>query len=908
GNSLIIIAECDGKSYLYSWYRDGGLITENSSKTLSIKDGGSYYVTITNENGCSVGSDTIILKRIDKPMPWIKCNNSLIENDTVVKLCSGERVILKAGGGDSIVWRKDGAFISHFQDTLSIDLPGIYDALTINAGICYNNTKSVKIETIKDSIYFSKDTLRFLIKSEEQFNEQIVSFLNKSDDTLSLDSSDIYLPQSYTIISPDFPAIIDPDKSIDLTIRSNQKAAGISYDSMTIKKRCGGLEKLFLITEKEHGRLQSDGPKYIFPPKVSCDTSESIIYIKLYNSGNDSINNISCKAANPFYTDSAIFPLHLAPLDSSRVPVYLKYIGEGILNELLMIEYATGGITDSLFVTLEAQSALPHFRIKIDKDDFGILSECTDSISGTIKMLNDGIFPIEIKEQSLSKDFQLINLPVLINPDDSVELNYVYFTKRFGKNIDSIQINAEPCGISELFTLAYIKDSVSNNSDKNVVDFGAVKWCGSLVILRDTVQLYIKSLFDLSASLEKYGQCGDLSVEIQNSQKLKDTNLVLIEYNPSVDGKFDCGANITITPCGRTFTIQIIGERVTPSFTIMNNLIDFGMVKIGDSKADSVEIFNNSTVSIQIDSVTTDNTKFKIIDSSSLPYLLSAGNSLWLHINYSPDDEADDTAKVTVHSSKPCLITKSFICTGRGNKIVDKLEFLIDNFTAEEGEVFSIPLIIKYGSGTTDFSKIESIRFNVNYLTEILSFIDAKCMNKQIYSNSFDFSENVIGKVRFNISNLNESGLNEELLLSLRFEALTGIISGSEITIDSIIVQPDNAEFTTKNGVVIVKHKCGNRPPIDISGTFEISVSNTFITENIININFAVSSEDYTTLELLDIYGSKAECLLSDRLNPGEYSISYNTFRVSSGLYFLVLKSGNFSKSKKIYIIKGSRE
>ncbi len=49
----------DGKNFHYQWYQDGNAIAGNDNDSLTINQGGSYYVIATNSGGCSTTSDAV---------------------------------------------------------------------------------------------------------------------------------------------------------------------------------------------------------------------------------------------------------------------------------------------------------------------------------------------------------------------------------------------------------------------------------------------------------------------------------------------------------------------------------------------------------------------------------------------------------------------------------------------------------------------------------------------------------------------------------------------------------------------------------------------------------------------------------------------------------------------------------
>jgi hypothetical protein len=69
-------------------------------------------------------------------------------------------------------------------------------------------------------------------------------------------------------------------------------------------------------------------------------------------------------------------------------------------------------------------------------------------------------------------------------------------------------------------------------------------------------------------------------------------------------------------------------------------------------------------------------------------------------------------------------------------------------------------------------------------------------------------------------------------------------------------------------------------------------------------IEFDIKENDYYKLCIYDVLGRMIEEVISNYLEPGSYKINYNAGNLSSGIYFYVLSSVNYSLTKKFTLIK----
>ena len=73
---------------------------------------------------------------------------------------------------------------------------------------------------------------------------------------------------------------------------------------------------------------------------------------------------------------------------------------------------------------------------------------------------------------------------------------------------------------------------------------------------------------------------------------------------------------------------------------------------------------------------------------------------------------------------------------------------------------------------------------------------------------------------------------------------------------------------------------------------------------SITKIPFNIPFNTFINISLYDIKGSFIKQIVSDNYSPGHYIVEFNAERLSSGLYFYVLKTKNYISSKKFLLIK----
>ena len=71
-----------------------------------------------------------------------------------------------------------------------------------------------------------------------------------------------------------------------------------------------------------------------------------------------------------------------------------------------------------------------------------------------------------------------------------------------------------------------------------------------------------------------------------------------------------------------------------------------------------------------------------------------------------------------------------------------------------------------------------------------------------------------------------------------------------------------------------------------------------------INIDYNISQADFIDINIVDIKGNIIENLHSSFLSPGQYSVTWIASDISSGVYFVQIKTSNFIETKKMMLLK----
>jgi len=70
------------------------------------------------------------------------------------------------------------------------------------------------------------------------------------------------------------------------------------------------------------------------------------------------------------------------------------------------------------------------------------------------------------------------------------------------------------------------------------------------------------------------------------------------------------------------------------------------------------------------------------------------------------------------------------------------------------------------------------------------------------------------------------------------------------------------------------------------------------------SIKFAIPKNEFVSLKVYDMLGKEVATLVNQNANAGEYEVTFDATKLTSGVYFYKLTSGNFSDVKKMILVK----
>ncbi|MBE0571547.1 MAG: T9SS type A sorting domain-containing protein [Ignavibacteriaceae bacterium] len=70
------------------------------------------------------------------------------------------------------------------------------------------------------------------------------------------------------------------------------------------------------------------------------------------------------------------------------------------------------------------------------------------------------------------------------------------------------------------------------------------------------------------------------------------------------------------------------------------------------------------------------------------------------------------------------------------------------------------------------------------------------------------------------------------------------------------------------------------------------------------SIQYAIGSRQFVTIKVYDVLGNEIATLVNEEKPAGEYEVEFDAVGLPSGVYFYQLKSGSFTETKKMILLR----
>ena len=518
---------------------------------------------------------------------------------------------------------------------------------------------------------------------------------------------------------------------------------------------------------------------------------------------------------------------------------------------------------------------------------------------------NSGTFPCRIDSIYFSgadaSAFQIaLGMPPFeVEPANGQNVEFLFKPNRIGIHTAQINILTQSDTLIESITGEGIIQLLS--VENKLIDFGKV----SIGSNKDTIAVAtIKNIGTVSLTIDstKHNKPNDydfstLAGSAPFTLNPGETAKMNLRFKPSDVGRTSGVLDFYYNGVGSPAEVTLFGEGVQGQLASINNIIDFGKVTVGMHKDTlmAATISNIGTSPMQIT-----NTHHTLPNDSDFT-TIAGGGAFTLN--------PGDTAKLSLRFTPSGVgITNgglAFDYNGNGSPLTIQLfgegiiqnipKFLLVSGSCESdvGSYVNIPIIL-INSKLAVQSGCTEIKTDLNLNSTLL--FPAKGEPKGTITND-------VRKLQLSYP---VSASGTDTLGTIRMLAALGNVESTILMLENQNAIGGLLELDTLSGIFKLTNICheGGTRLINPDGIASISQINPNPSSESIELKIILKEKGRTSLEIINLLGVKVATIFDSEMPVGENDLKFNTQNLSSGNYYLLLKTPSEIITQQLIIMK----
>jgi hypothetical protein len=730
--------------------------------------------------------------------------------------------------------------------------------------------------------------------------EMAVELANTGNTDITITTADISAA-AYSIVSPSLPIVLKPGAKLSLVVRFAPGVAGLSSGEVTLHGSPCGVATVIDLRGSKLESLVAVHPSNIdFGTSLACESIQRDTVIIIVNNGTAPVNVGTPGIVAPYSIIAPAFPSIIQPGDTLRVQ--LRYTPtRGIHASDLRLPYQSGTCRDTLRIKLDGLHELPSLASDPTSIDIGLLAGCTTSRDTTITLQNSGLLPLTIDSTQLPAGWRIVNSgSSTLAPGARTTLTLRYEPTGNGPTSGKLRFVINPCAQELIIDLRGTKQGPSF-ALPDTIDFGDVIFCSDSTVSR-TFTLTYSGDTATSATVPSV-----LLVPLVPSvPSTFTTNLTpgttlqpgtpatfTINFAPTTDGPSSAELQLHLEPCAVDRTIYLRGNRTTPRLTATPTPLDFGTITVGTTATRQLSYINSGTVPIVIGSVDGLLLPFGLVATTpTLPAPLQPGDTLFVTVSYRGEAGTSQTIAQAV-TTTPCTLVTDAQIIGRGS-ISQEAVLHLPTITGAPGDRVRLPISLERGGSDLD-------RIGARNFEGVLAFNKTMLIGTD---RSNESSDTITRRIRFNGTRRDTSGIiaEIELLVALGNAEVTPLriesfrwLDGS----DTVTTRSDTGEFRL-DGIC----RIGGSRLVNNDGEVVLRPVRPSRGNDIIEIEYALSEDGQTTLEIVDMQGRIVQTLVNGAVHAGRYTATTYVGSLGSGRYLVVLRTPTLVATRDMEVVR----
>ncbi len=904
GDTTVLYLDLEAGDYHVEWFRGGSIQVQNQD-SLVVRQTGTYHVKVSYGDEEYVWSNEIYIHVIDSPDAKIYTDGGrAITRDTSIISCGAEPIRLEAAGGDRYEWYRGGQLVDDGPAEYLAEEAGKYYAIVWMEDKCFDTTTSVDVVLKDVDFAFREDTVAIYLYNMQSQRQVDAALINNSDAELTITPEDLDIPASFSIIAPSFPWKIAPNSQMTFTIRFSLSTVGVMKGHLIYNGPCDKSDSLWLYGEKRDQPFDANPAKLEITDLLPCnpplDTTLTII-----NRDKFEMTFEEPQLGFPFEIIEPEFPYSLEAGDTLYIKLRIYTGFAGWEKVSMRMQYSHPQQSGDAWFDLSAYCHTLRFEFEEDTLRLGESLACKDTIETSVVIKNTGTHELIFDQQPAGGNIEILDLPISIAAAQQREVFIRVKPSGGGDYTIADSIFAEPCQTaSEIICTGSLSGAYTIEM-KDTFNLWVSSVCSSATFITPRgIKIGGDVPEDIQVSIE--GSNPNFSLFVVYEEDHPDSLTLFSRFHPQEGERYYSQEyKLTFQPCGFVKKIYAQGLVTDIYYTYSPAACDFGDIEINTSKTMSINIKNDSLLAIEIIDIP-DVPPFEYV-GPDLPVYIKGGEDADLVFRFSPGIAGSYSRDIEFITDWPCGDTLHYSLTGRGFDYPDPNIFfyLPEIIESKPGEIFELPIGIR-GASTETLNRLamDSIYLEIGFDRKLVEPLSVRTGN---INDGIDVEfEHTAGGAAVTLDISGEFANATGDLVWLRCLTLWGDKYRSDLTIDSIIIRSEyNTAPTVENGELIIKGTCqpdqrriafGEDVALYTSGGNPLSDAGSAI--------FRTAVETRTTLELFSSLGVKLATLADGSFSPGVHERPLPVGELNSGVYFLILRTGNAEIVRRIIITK----
>jgi VWFA-related protein len=610
---------------------------------------------------------------------------------------------------------------------------------------------------------------------------------------------------------------------------------------------------------------------------------DTTVTATLTNKSNADVTILKTYQSTPndkdFYTMVGGGSFILKPDESHSMTLRFKPSFEGKTSGRVAFEFDGPG--SPIYLQLFGEGIIKNAAIAADDITFQALI-CENEITDSIQIRNIGKETLHINNYSIdNNNFILLNslqnIDIFQNSYYTVYINFDPKNSGDINGILTIFCNADPDSVFEV-NLTGRKENPDYILSKTNINLGYLCQNESAffsIDITNTGNLSNKFVLNTSSSLTN-----DYKNELINSLEYKTINF---KYQVNAtEGSVNEQIEVVDSICNKKTIINISGIIQNPK--LLSNDVTIETI-YGSNSSGFVVLNNISDRDITINTMPSITGTELSFENLQLPLIIKAKQSINLTVKYIPYDEKNDEFLIT-YNFEPCqqtFIGKVYGITTISSALID-----VGNYSGISGEIINLNIRV-LNPINLEKSGINKIKLSLSFNSTLLFPVQGDIGTTSKELRTIDIEITVI------------KGIPQPLIV----KCIAGLGSDSltKITVDKVTFDGGYTQLTKNDGLFKLNGICkdGGARLLNPNNRTQITYISPMPASDLLKVYFELRESDYSTIDLISSTGESI-LFLKQSMNKGIFYYEFDISKLSSGLYYLRLKTKNDIDSRKIII------